>query len=292
MGMWKFDKILFSRAHFRRDDSGGSMALESRVKQEPHDQVSDHALIKRETEFTDEQKLVNKELLSLGNECNISEAAMLAGLYKDHTVKDELVVGPEHPHRPDVMLVVHGWASADADGCPNPPALERPRGPELALRDCYVRLERLQHHEAPAGHDAAAPNSVHTSKFYTEDEIYTKKKKGKEVIIPCDRLALKSDLKKHVKIHIQKLRSMTMEKDKHCAAGRDKNKSSGGRKQRSARERAASKLHTQCFVRIERLPHHALLRCNMRPATALRQSPPDWSETSMAMKKKSNVTLL
>ncbi|XP_063391226.1 uncharacterized protein LOC134676773 [Cydia fagiglandana] len=231
------------------------MASEARVKEETLDQVSDHALIKREAVFTEEEMRVKKELLSLGNDCKISEAAMLAELYKDHTVKGELVLGPEHTHRPDVMLVVHSWVSADADGCPNSPELKGARRPEPTLRDCYVRLERLRDHEALASnYDTAIENTtIDTNKFYTEDD-YTKFvcEKRKEVISEtCDSFALKSDLKKH----IQKSRSMKKEKDKHCTAGR------GGRKQKSARERAATKLHTlrECFVRIKRLPHHALL---------------------------------
>ncbi|XP_063544487.1 uncharacterized protein LOC134752726 isoform X2 [Cydia strobilella] len=274
MEMWKFDKISFGQAHMPREDSGGSMAMEARVKEETHDQVSDHALIKREAEFTDEEMHVKKELLSLGNECKISEAAMLAELYKDHIVKGELVLGPEHPHQPDVMLVVHGWASADADGCPDSPALERVHRPELVLRDCYVRLERLRNHEALASHDVTPMNTtIDTNKYYTEDKISTKlfsEKKGKELISETfGSFVSKSDLKKHAKKHIQKS-SMKKEKDKHCVAGRDKNKTfSGGRKQKSARERASSKQLTlrECFVRIARLPHHALLRCNMRPPT-------------------------
>ncbi|XP_048002061.1 uncharacterized protein LOC125238702 [Leguminivora glycinivorella] len=40
----------------------------------------------------------------------VSEAAMTEGLYNDHTVKDEIVVGPENPHRPDAVMAIRSWA--------------------------------------------------------------------------------------------------------------------------------------------------------------------------------------
>ncbi|XP_063631150.1 zinc finger protein 665-like isoform X2 [Cydia splendana] len=56
---------------------------------------------------------------------------MLAGLYDDHEVKDELVLGPERPHRPIVAPVVRAStlvSSAVVSG---------------RRRSCSVRLERL-----------------------------------------------------------------------------------------------------------------------------------------------------
>ncbi|XP_063391189.1 uncharacterized protein LOC134676733 [Cydia fagiglandana] len=48
---------------------------------------------------------VKEEPLSDSEEYEMSEAAMLSDLYANHVVKDELVLGPEHPYRPDVSLV-------------------------------------------------------------------------------------------------------------------------------------------------------------------------------------------
>ncbi|XP_063630746.1 zinc finger protein 570-like [Cydia splendana] len=62
-----------------------------------------------------------------------SEAAL-----DEHVVKDELVLGPERPHRPDVGLVVRDGAVGDTGGCP----LALDRGGAQLARVSTERLER------------------------------------------------------------------------------------------------------------------------------------------------------
>ncbi|XP_063544916.1 zinc finger protein 551-like [Cydia strobilella] len=100
----------------------GGMA---RVKQEP-ECLTGQVTIKEEAEFVDEEECVKEECSDSTGGCGVSEAAMLAGLYKEHVVKDELVLGPERPHRPIVGLVVRT------------PAVVSGR-----RRSCAVRLERV-----------------------------------------------------------------------------------------------------------------------------------------------------
>ncbi|XP_063532777.1 uncharacterized protein LOC134743315 [Cydia strobilella] len=66
--------------------------------------------IKEEAEFLDEEVRVKEEpeCKETAGLCGVSEAAELAGLYSDHIFKDELVLGPEVPYRPDVNQVVSG----------------------------------------------------------------------------------------------------------------------------------------------------------------------------------------
>ncbi|XP_061725726.1 zinc finger protein ZFP2-like isoform X2 [Cydia pomonella] len=87
-------------------------------------------LVKEEAEFVDEEVCVKEEEWSdSGDGRGVSEAAMLAGLYSGHEVKDELVLGPERPHRPTVAgVTASALVSSAAAG----------RG-----RSCSVRLERL-----------------------------------------------------------------------------------------------------------------------------------------------------
>ncbi|XP_063630753.1 zinc finger protein 354C-like [Cydia splendana] len=134
--------------------AGGGMA---QVKQEPQC-VADHVLVKEEAEFTEEECV--KEECEDSRECGVSEAAMLAGLYDDHEVKDELVLGPERPHRPIVAMELRGRA-VDAHGT---------RGTQL-VRDCSVRLERLPTHAHRLG--AHHPDTAHTvtESKYTPDLV-------------------------------------------------------------------------------------------------------------------------
>ncbi|XP_063544881.1 uncharacterized protein LOC134753049 [Cydia strobilella] len=81
-------------------DTGG-MSL-APVKEEPENAVTEHldlATVKEEGECVDEEECVKEECED-STVCGVSEAAMLAGLYTDHVVKDDLVLGPERPHRP------------------------------------------------------------------------------------------------------------------------------------------------------------------------------------------------
>ncbi|XP_063630863.1 uncharacterized protein LOC134802199 [Cydia splendana] len=81
----------------------------ARVKAEPESADTDQSgrvLVKEEAEFPDEECV--KEECEDSRECGVSEAAMLAGLYDDHQVKDELVLGPERPHRPIVAMELRG----------------------------------------------------------------------------------------------------------------------------------------------------------------------------------------
>ncbi|XP_061729418.1 uncharacterized protein LOC133534323 [Cydia pomonella] len=105
----------------------GGMA---RVKQEP-ESVTDRVIVKEEAEFADEE-CVKEECEGGIDKCGVSEAAMLAGLYADHEVKDEVVLGPERPHRPDVALVVR-----------TPAVVSSAMASSGGLGSCSVRLERL-----------------------------------------------------------------------------------------------------------------------------------------------------
>ncbi|XP_063630730.1 zinc finger protein 808-like [Cydia splendana] len=103
----------------------GGMA---RVKPEP-EWESDR--VKEEAEFVDEEACVKEECEDSTDGCGVSGAAMLAGLYDDHEVKDELVLGPERPHQPVVNLVG------------NTPTLVSSAVVSGRRRSCSVRLERL-----------------------------------------------------------------------------------------------------------------------------------------------------
>ncbi|XP_063371761.1 oocyte zinc finger protein XlCOF6-like [Cydia amplana] len=89
------------------------------------------ALIKEEAGFVDEEACVKEECEDSTAGCGVSEAAMLAGLYDEHVVKDELVLGPERPHRPIVAPVV------TAPTLVSSAVVSGRRG------SCSVRLERL-----------------------------------------------------------------------------------------------------------------------------------------------------
>ncbi|XP_063372014.1 gastrula zinc finger protein XlCGF57.1-like [Cydia amplana] len=102
--------------------AGGGVA---RVKREPG-WDTDRVTVKEEAEFVDAEACVKEECADSTAGCGVSEAAMLAGLYDEHVVKDELVLGPERPHRPIVAPVVRA-----------PAVVSGRRG------SCSVRLERL-----------------------------------------------------------------------------------------------------------------------------------------------------
>ncbi|XP_061727375.1 uncharacterized protein LOC133532636 [Cydia pomonella] len=78
----------------------------ARVKEEAETDLAEMPRVKEEAEFMDEEERVKEECSDSDDGCGVSEAAMLAGLYAEHEVKDELVLGPERPHRPTVGLVV------------------------------------------------------------------------------------------------------------------------------------------------------------------------------------------
>ncbi|XP_063371702.1 uncharacterized protein LOC134659935 [Cydia amplana] len=92
---------------------------------------NNRALIKEEAGFVYEEACVKEECEDSTAGCGVSEAAMLAGLYDEHVVKDELVLGPERPHRPIVAPVVTAPTIASSA------VVSGRRG------SCSVRLERL-----------------------------------------------------------------------------------------------------------------------------------------------------
>ncbi|XP_063391777.1 oocyte zinc finger protein XlCOF6-like [Cydia fagiglandana] len=107
----------------------GSMSP-ARVKQEAETDRSEMPLIKEEAGFMYEAR-VKEECEDSTDGCGVSEAAMLAGLYDEHVVKDELVLGPERPHRPTGAPVVRA------------PTLVSSAVVSGRRRSCSVRLERL-----------------------------------------------------------------------------------------------------------------------------------------------------
>ncbi|XP_063630806.1 zinc finger protein 271-like [Cydia splendana] len=156
-------------------------------------------VVKEEAEFVDEE-CVEEECLDSTDGCGVSEAAMLASLYDDHEVKDELVLGPERPHRPIVAPVVRDRALGDADGgC-------AAGGAGAQLARCSVRLERLASHAArdhqprgTAGCDAATPPRTDSD---IEQETYVRPEKEQICDLCGESFDLKSDLIKHVAVHI------------------------------------------------------------------------------------------
>ncbi|XP_063630946.1 gastrula zinc finger protein XlCGF58.1-like isoform X1 [Cydia splendana] len=108
----------------------GSMSP-ARVRQEAETDRSEMPLIKEEAGFMDEEARVKEECEDSTDGCGVSEAAVLAGLYDEHVVKDELVLGPERPHRPTVAPVVRA------------PTLVSSAVVSGRRRSCSVRLERL-----------------------------------------------------------------------------------------------------------------------------------------------------
>ncbi|XP_063544915.1 zinc finger protein 845-like [Cydia strobilella] len=185
--------------------AGGGMA---RVKQEWQEPAwaGDH-VVKEEAEFVDEEECVKEECSDSRDGCGMSEAAMLAGLYDEHVVKDELVLGPERPHRPTVALVVSNRALGDVDG--GFAAGGGGGGGAQRARDCSVRLERLASH-AGAARDhrprGTAPSDTATPPHTDSDneqEIYRPNYDKEPVCDLCgERFDLKSDLIKHVAVHI------------------------------------------------------------------------------------------
>ncbi|XP_063370738.1 zinc finger protein 62 homolog [Cydia amplana] len=120
----------------------------------------------------------------------VSEAAMLAGLYNDHTVKDELVLGPEHPHRPDAILAVPSWVLTDWSASP--------------LKKCSVRLKHQQHQAFTNNQGTKGSHTVKTPEV-KQNLTHERKGRGKResVCSLCgEAFGLKSDLMRHVLRHI------------------------------------------------------------------------------------------
>ncbi|XP_063544306.1 uncharacterized protein LOC134752567 [Cydia strobilella] len=167
------------------------------------------------------------------SECGVSEIAMLAGLYKDHDVKDELVLGQECQYRPDVTLVVHGRVSS-------------------VLRDCCVTLEHLPHVEARA---KRRQDTTRTDTESDTDNLYAREKEPM-----CDlcgeSFSLKSDLLKHVMDHIYRPSSAEQE-------GRGYSYEFAVQWTQE-QERALCRKYAirDCCVRLERLQHHEALAGN------------------------------
>ncbi|XP_048002018.1 zinc finger protein 431-like [Leguminivora glycinivorella] len=169
-------------------------------------------------------------------EC-VSEAAMLAGLYTDHDVKDELVLGAECPYRPDVTLVVHGRV-----GC--------------VLRDCSVTLDRLPHVEALIKRKETTQTDTESDidEFSFRNEFYSKEKEPL-----CDlcgeRFSVKSDLVKHVIDHIHRP-SAEQEGGGQVIAF------AGQCQQEQERALCRKYAIQDCRVRLERLRHQEALAAN------------------------------
>ncbi|XP_048001924.1 zinc finger protein 271-like [Leguminivora glycinivorella] len=173
----------------------------------------------------------------LDKEC-VSEAAMLAGLYTDHDVKDELVLGAECPYRPDVTLVVHGRIGR-------------------TLRDCSVTLEHIPHIDVLAKRQGTTSSDTEsdTDKFTFRDEFHTEEKEPL-----CDlcgeRFSVKSDLVKHVIDHIHRPPSMEQE------ASAQGNAFAGQCQQEQERALCRKYAIQDCRVRLERLRHQEALAAN------------------------------
>ncbi|XP_048002640.1 gastrula zinc finger protein XlCGF8.2DB-like [Leguminivora glycinivorella] len=103
----------------------GSMSP-ARVKLEPETDQSEMAPVKEEAVFLDEAVFVKEDWLDSTAGLGVGEGAMLADLYTKHEVKDELVLGPERPHRPVVVpaaLCNRVAASALVSAEPTPSAI-------------------------------------------------------------------------------------------------------------------------------------------------------------------------
>ncbi|XP_048001822.1 uncharacterized protein LOC125238531 [Leguminivora glycinivorella] len=169
-------------------------------------------------------------------EC-VSEAAMLAGLYTDHDVKDELVLGAECPYRPDVTLVVY-----DRIG--------------HTIRDCSVTLERIPHIDVLAKRQGTTSSDTEsdTDKFTFRGEFHTEEKEPL-----CDicgeRHSVKSDLVKHVIDHIHRPPSMEQE-------GGAQGNAFVGQCQQEQERVLCRKYAIQDRVRLERLRNQEALAAN------------------------------
>ncbi|XP_063631326.1 zinc finger protein 883-like [Cydia splendana] len=185
--------------------------------------------VKHETECENE---VKEDTSCTDSGCGVSEAAMLSGLYTDHEVKDELVLGQECPYRPDVTLVVNGRVSS-------------------MLRDCCVTLERLSHVEALAKRQDTT---------YTDTESDTEELYAREKVQICDlcgeSFCLKTDLLKHVMDHIHSPSSAEQEEFGHSFAFDGQ--------WTQEQERALCRKHAirDCCVLLKRLQHHEALAGN------------------------------
>ncbi|XP_063391237.1 zinc finger protein 62 homolog [Cydia fagiglandana] len=198
------------------------------IKEEPQnghhsDSLKEAERVKQETECENE---VKEDPSCSDSECGVSEAAVLAGLYTDHEVKDELVLGQECPYRPDVTLVVNGRVGS-------------------VLRDCCVTLERLPHVETLAKRQY----TTHTEAQSDNDELYAREK------VPiCDRcgesFSLKSDLLKHVMDHIHSPSSAEQEGSGHSYAF------DGQWTQEQERALCRKYDVRDCCVLLKRLQHH------------------------------------
>ncbi|XP_063391240.1 zinc finger protein 585B-like [Cydia fagiglandana] len=204
------------------------------IKEEPQnghhsDSLKEAERVKQETECENE---VKEDPSCSDSECGVSEAAMLAGLYTDHEVKDELVLGQECPYRPDVTLVVNGRVSS-------------------VLRDCCVTLERLPHVEALVQRQDTT---------YIDTKSDTDKLYAREKVPICDlcgeSFSLKSDLLKHVMDHIHSPSSAEQEGSGHSYAFDGQ--------WTQEQERALCRKHDirDCCVLLKRLQHHDALVSN------------------------------
>ncbi|XP_063391184.1 zinc finger protein 62-like [Cydia fagiglandana] len=193
------------------------------------DSLKEAECVKQETECENE---VKEDPSHSDSECGVSEAAMLAGLYTDHEVKDELVLGQECPYRPDVTLVVNGRVGS-------------------VLRDCCVTLERLPH-------DEALVQRQHTT--YTDTESDTDNLYAREKVPICDlcgeSFSLKSDLLKHVMDHIHSPSSAEQEGSGHSYAF------DGQWTQEQERALCRKYDVRDCCVLLKRLQHHEALAGN------------------------------
>ncbi|XP_063631322.1 zinc finger protein 271-like [Cydia splendana] len=215
------------------------------------DSLKEAECVKQETECENE---VKEDLSCSDSGCGVSEAAMLAGLYTDHEVKDELVLGQECPYRPDVTLVVNGRVGS-------------------VLRDCCVTLERLPHVETLAkrqdtthtdtesddkkiyGANRQTHDTTYTDTESDTDELYAREKEP--ICDLCgESFSLKSDLLKHVMDHIHSPSSAEQE-------GRGHSYAFDGQWTQE-QERALCRKHDirDCCVRLGRLQHHEALATN------------------------------
>ncbi|XP_063545041.1 zinc finger protein 883-like [Cydia strobilella] len=154
-------------------------------------------IVKKEVKLKDEEMQSVKVEPVCDDSADTREAA-LSGLYAAHVVKDELVPGPERPHRPDVGLVVRDWALGDADSCP----LALDRGGAQVARVCSERLERCADatsHHVPSETaseqilaERASPRQKHTDTLQHETKY----------VCDCGEIfQQKHNLIEHIKLH-------------------------------------------------------------------------------------------
>ncbi|XP_063630851.1 zinc finger protein 888-like [Cydia splendana] len=105
--------------------------------------------VKEEAEFVDEDG------------CGVSEAAMLAGLYDEHVVKEELVLGPECPHRPIVAsALVSSAVESGPEGRPN----------VITIYHCHRCGKRYRNR--PAKEEQGVRNLRTDEMIHTRDDLF------------------------------------------------------------------------------------------------------------------------